>query len=337
MNLTERIRWASELGKYILSDDPDWVRAKEIAFQLNPWFTSAFIDTAVTHIGREYLDPQKLTDWANTAGIPNLHPHPQQVGLVMAGNIPLVGFHDWLSVLISGHHARIKLSSQDTHLFSHLQARMLSWTPDLAPYLQIEERLTGADAFIATGSDNTARYFEYYFGKYPHIIRKNRTSVAVLDGREEMAELNRFSEDIYLYFGRGCRNVTHLLVPEGYDFIPLLNAAQAFQPLAEHHKFKNNYDYQLALKILNKEFYMTNGILLFSEHPSLFAPIGVIHYSYYSDPLEAAQWVESKKELIQCQVGVGGYRFGTAQHPGLNEYADGVDTLAFLRDLQPTR
>lgn len=333
MNLTARIDLASKLGAYLLSNDPGWLRVKDEACRANPWFIPAFVSLATEQIAESYLDRTALIDWTEQAGLTKINFSPQQVGLVMAGNIPLVGFHDWLCIFMSGHHARVKLSSQDNVLFPHIREKLMEWAPDSAAYLQVEDRLAGADAYIATGSDNTARYFEFYFGRYPHIIRKNRTSVAVLNGQESTDELERLCADLYTYFGRGCRNVTQLWVPRNYSFEPLLHAGKAYQYLSEHHKFKNNYDYQLALRILNKEYYMSNNISLFVEQPVPFAPIGVVHYQYY-DSLELAdQQIRFLLHQLQCRVGLGGIPPGAAQRPRLDDYADGVNTLQFLQEL----
>jgi len=333
MNLTERIDLASQLGEYLLSNDPQWLRAKDDAHRANPWFTPEFINLAAAEVARSFLQPDLLWSWMKEAELVDPMTDPQEVGLVMAGNIPLVGFHDWLCIFMSGHRARIKLSTQDNVLFDHLRKKLLEWSPATTSFLQIADRLNGADAFIATGSDNTARYFEYYFGRYPHIIRKNRTSVAVLSGEETIDELKDLCKDLYTYFGRGCRNVTQLWVPRNYSFEPLLQAGEAFLHLSEHHKFKNNYDYQLALRILNKEYYMSNNISLFVEHSSPYAPIGVIHYQYYDSPEQADQQVSALSHQLQCRVGAGGIPFGSTQSPRLDEYADGVNTLQFLKQL----
>ncbi len=338
MNLTERIEWAGRLGAYMQSEEPDWLRTRQRAQDSNPWFIPAFIQQAVDHLCESFLDPEKLTAWADLESIPPTQAAPQTVGLVMAGNLPLVGFQDWLCTWMVGHHARIKLSGQDSLLFEHLAQQLVRWEPRLTPYLQLAERLTGSDAFIATGSDNTARYFEYYFGRYPNLIRKNRTSVAVLTGNETTEELEGLCADMYTYFGRGCRNVTHLLVPRGYEFVPLLQAGKSFEFLSEQHKFKNNYDYQLAICILNKEYYMTNGIYLFVERPGLHAPIGVVHYQYYDRPQEAEQWLQQQADQIQCRVSrTGGIPFGATQYPSLTDYADGVNPVKFLLTLEPAR
>ena len=333
MNLAARIQWASRLGEHLLSNQSDWLEAKDRAFRSNPWFTPEFIDLATQQIAHSFLGKNQLEAWATEAGIADDLSTNARIGLVLAGNLPLVGFHDWLCVFISGHPCHLKLSAQDSVLFTHIREQLIAWEPKLAPYLQFADRLNGLDAYIATGSDNTARYFEYYFGKYPHIIRKNRTSVAVLNGQESANDLKSLSDDLYQYFGRGCRNVTHLFVPRHYDFQSLLESGVDYQYLSEHHKFKNNYDYQLALRILNKEYYMTNQIGLFVEQPSLYAPISVIHYTYYDRIEEVESFLHQEADRIQCRVGLGGVPFGSAQKPDLRDYADGVNTLDFLRSL----
>lgn len=315
------------LGEYMASADPAWISAKERAFALNPWFVPVFMDRAVDNIVSRYLQPGPLTAWAAET------PNPVNVGVVMAGNIPLVGFHDFLCVFVSGHRQTIKLSSKDNVLFPHLAARLVEWEPSLRETIVFSEILKGCDAYIATGSNNSSRYFEYYFGRYPSIIRRNRTSVAVLDGTETSAELDRLADDIQLYFGLGCRNVTKIFVPEGYDFLPLLQALRRYSWFFDHHKYKNNYDYQLASYLMNNRFYMTNDSIVLLEQKDLFSPIGTLYYEFYkydmSAPARQRQLLEDNTD-IQCIVGHGATSFGDAQKPALNDYADGVDTLAFL-------
>lgn len=253
----------------------------------------------------------------------------------MAGNIPLVGFHDLLSVFVSGNRQLIKPSVRDEVLIRHLVEWMGERVGDRVGFA---ERLNGCDAYIATGSNNSARYFDHYFGKYPNLIRRNRTSVAVLTGTETLEELEALADDACLYFGLGCRNVTQLFVPEGYDFLPLLEAFKKYDHLAALAKYKNNYDYQLTLLILNKKYYMTNGSILLAENESPFSPISLLHYLYYR-PGEANGLLERIQADTQCIVGkdlnfAGSVPFGKAQQPGLDDYADGVDTMAFLRELQ---
>ncbi|HEX9513788.1 MAG TPA: acyl-CoA reductase [Puia sp.] len=351
MNLEHRIHLLSELGNYCLSEDAGWKETKHRAYLENGWFIPEFIEEAVQQIAREYLQKDKLAQWARQYGLPNEKETPKNVGLIMAGNIPLVGFHDFLSLFISGHRQLIKPSSRDEVLIRRLIGQLNHLDPEVSSYVSFAERLNGCDAYIATGSNNSARYFDYYFAQYPHIIRRNRSSIAILSGRETREELEGLAEDVYLYFGLGCRNVTKLYVPENYDFVPLLDAFRKYDYLADYAKYKHNYDYQLTILLLNKKYYMTNGTILLAENSAIFTPISVLNYEYYqpaAPPLPAPQpkapaaGSPSQPSLlptlaanpdVQCVVGEGGLPFGKAQHPALNDYADGVDTLQFLQDL----
>jgi len=192
--------------------------------------------------------------------------------------------------------------------------------------------LKGCDAYITTGSNNSARYFEYYFSKYPNIIRRNRTSVAVLDGTETPEELDKLADDVHLYFGMGCRNVTKIFIPKNYDFIPILSAFKKYDRFKDHHKYKNNYDYNLALHILNGKFYMTNESVILVESPSIFSPISQLNYEFYTRKKDVDESLRLL-EYLQCAVGHGYIPFGQAQLPSLTDYADGVDTMKFLTSL----
>ena len=339
MNLQMRIDLAAQLGKYILSGATEWQEAKHEASLKNPWFTREFIDLATENIARIFLDKQKLESWTSSYQIETND--PKKIGVVMAGNIPLVGFHDFLCVFISGHKAIIKASTKDDVLIKHLVQKLTELSTDsrtpsenkeLNELIVFQEMLKGCDAYIATGSNNSARYFEYYFKKYPHIIRRNRTSVGVLDGTETTAELERLADDVHLYFGMGCRNVTKIFVPKEYDFIPLLTAFKKYDHFKDHHKYKNNYDYYLALHILNGKFYMANESILLLENPSIFSPISQLNYEFYTDKKVVAESLKSLKDL-QCAVGHDYIPFGQAQIPSLTDYADGIDTLNFLTKL----
>ena len=325
-----RIDLAAQLGQYILSDATDWQEAKHKASLTNPWFTPEFIDLAAGNIAKNFLDKQKLEGWASYYRIEPAG--PGKVGIVMPGNIPLVGFHDFLSVFISGHQAIIKASSKDEVLIKHLAEKLTAWNKELNELIVFQEMLKGCDAYIATGSNNSARYFEYYFKKYPHIIRRNRTSVAVLDGNETITELEKLADDVHLYFGMGCRNVTKIYVPKGYDFIPMLSAFKKYDHFKDHHKYKNNYDYNLALHILNGKFYMSNESIILFENPSIFSPISQLNYEFYTDKNLVAKSLESVDDL-QCAVGHDYIPFGQAQVPSLIDYADGIDTINFLTKL----
>jgi hypothetical protein len=331
MKLARKIALLQQLKEYLGTVSGEWPDAKAEAHRMNAWFLPAFIDLAVENIRSAFLEPSSLDSWARDYQVPEERPNPRTVGLVMAGNIPLVGFHDFLCVFLSGHRQRIKASSKDEVLIKHILEWMHAKDPATRALAELSPMLKGCDAYIATGSDNSARYFEQYFAKYPHIIRRNRTSVAILDGQETTAELEQLADDIQLYFGLGCRNVTQLHVPEGYDFVPLLNALRKYEFFLEHHKYRHNFDYNLTIQIMNNKYYMTNGSVLLSENPSAFSPISQVNYQFYSNKDNLS--VSLDPEKIQCIVGHGQVPFGETQHPSLRDYADGVDTMAFLAGL----
>ena len=331
MNLQKRIELLQLLRKYLIDDGEEWQNIKKKAAAHNSWFIPGFIDLAVKNICSEFLEKEKLEHWAahyhlddNVGG--------KNIGIVMAGNIPMVGFHDFLSVFISGHKQTIKSSSKDEFLLKHLVEKLIAWEPGVQEKIVFAEMLKGCDAFIATGSNNSARYFEQYFSRYPNIIRRNRTSVAVLTGNETPAELEDLSDDVHQYFGLGCRNVTKLLVPREYDFVPLLGSFNKYKYFEDHHKYKNNYDYQLSIALLNNIYYMTNSSTLLIENNDIFSAISQLNYSFYDDPGKAVEELKNNNDL-QCICGHGGIPFGQAQKPSLMEYADGVDTMQFLLSL----
>ena len=332
MDLQQRIDLLIRLGDYILENNDSWKAAKQNAERQNSWFTSEFTELSSTNIATQFLQPEKLKVFSSAYNIPPIKSQPKTVGLVMAGNIPLVGFHDWLCIFLSGHNAFIKSASKDEVLIKHLLDQLNLWAPEVSTQSVFGGMLKGSDAYIATGSNNSARYFKYYFNKYPSIIRRNRTSVAILKGNESMDDLERLSDDIHLYFGLGCRNVTKIYVPAGYDFIPLLEAFHTYKSFMDHHKYKNNYDYQLAIHLLNQKFYMTNGTSLLSESDSIFSPISQLNYQFYEDMETVKKLVEVNQD-IQCIVGEGYLPFGNSQRPSLTDYADGIDTMNFLLQL----
>ncbi len=332
MNLQYRIDLLVRLGQYILSDDEQWVLTKERASRENGWFIPEFVDLATENIARSFLQKRILQSWTGSCHLPTTNLKPQTVGIVMAGNIPLVGFHDFLCVFISGHRAVIKPSSKDQVLIKHLVEKLQEWDAEVKSQVEFSEMLKGCDAYIATGSNNSSRYFAYYFGKYPNIIRRNRTSVAVLTGEEMTGDLEKLADDVYLYFGLGCRNVTKIYVPRNYDFIPLLEAFKKYNYLADHHKYKNNYDYNLALHLLNKKYYMTNGSILLIEDAAIFSPISQLNYDFYNGNDDLTAKLPTAQDL-QCIVGKSFIPFGKGQCPAISEFADGVDTLKFLTEL----
>jgi len=341
MILKERIALMARLGTYFRDNNSDWQAAKEQAYRQNPWFIPEYIDTALSQIAQAFLDQTALENWAAPFPAFNNAQTAPEVGIVMAGNLPLVGFHDFLSVFISGCRQRIKLSSKDTVLWQHIFGKLQEWQPETAALIATGDQLKHCDAYIATGSNNSSRYFEYYFAKFPHIIRKNRSSIAVLSGAETPEILSALCDDICLYFGLGCRNVTQLFVPEDYDFEPLKTALKRYEHHLDYSRYKNNYDYQLALVLLNKIDYQTMDPVLLVPSDSLFAPISVLHFQTYENKAQLSQLLPSAEEL-QCIVAtpeslpenMPATTFGQSQFPGLSDYADGVNTLEFLNGLK---
>lgn len=331
MNIQERIAIIIKLGNYIKQDGDDWKMAKEMAYQKNGWFIPEFTQKASEAIANNFLDKDALEKWV-------AHYHlddnitPKNIGIVMAGNIPLVGFADMLAVFISGHYQTIKLSSKDDVLLKHLVQYLYKEEVQIQNYISFADMLKGCDAYIATGGSNAAKSFEEYFGKYPSIIRKNKTSVAILTGNETEAELEALSDDIHLYFGLGCRNVTKIYVPIGYDFVPLLQSFKAYKFFGEHHKYKNNFDYQLSIILLNNIYYMTNDSTLLIENKNIFSPISQVNYEFYENE-NTLQTDLKLNEEIQCIVSNKNLSFGSAQNPDLFTFADGVDTMEFLLTL----
>ena len=332
MNVEQRVVLMEKLGQFIISDDAEWWEIKQKAAYENPWFIPEFINYQLYHIASGYLDRQKLENWIDRYQLPAENRHPKKVGLVMAGNIPLAGFHDFLSVFIAGHRQVIKPSSKDSQLITGIVKKLKEWDAETTGLISTADRLNNCDAYIATGSNNSSRYFDYYFSKYPHIIRRNRTSVAVLTGNETVQELEALADDVYLYFGLGCRNVTKLYVPQHFDFLPLLESFRKYTWAFDMHKYKNNYDYQLAIMIINKMYYMTNGSILLVENKSLFSPVSQLNYEFYNDENLAWDTLAAEKD-VQCIVGRRAIPFGNAQKPALHDYADKADTLQFLRNL----
>lgn len=332
MTLQKRIELLVKLGDYMQNNSHEWVLAKQHANRANPWFVPEFIEMASDNITLSFLQQNKLENWVKQYDVPEENPNPKTVGVVMAGNIPMVGFHDMLCIFITGHRQSIKLSSKDNILIKHLVSVMDKWNPEVGQYISFSENLKGCDAYIATGSNNSGRYFDYYFGKYPNIIRRNRTSVAIIDGTETPEELEGLADDIQTYFGLGCRNVTKLYVPEGYNFKELLQVLNKYEYYQDFHKYKHNYDYQLALLMMGNKFYMTNGTILLSENASLFTAISQVNYEYYDNKKELESLHENKD--IQCVIGHTAIPFGEAQRPSLTDYADGVDTMRFAVELR---
>jgi len=328
MNLQKRIELLGFLGEYFKKDSASYQELRYRAFMENKWFTPEYVFQSGKLIADHMLNKDQLSNFAAAYGVGEGLKN-KTIGLVMAGNIPYVGFHDLLCIFLSGFRQRIKPSSKDSFMIKNLIQIAVSAFPEFENLVVLDEMLKGCDGYIATGSNNSARYFEHYFSKYPHIIRKNRTSVGVLDGTESAEELEALADDIQLYFGLGCRNVTQVLVPEEYDFVPLLTALRKYDHYRDHEKYRNNFDYQLTIAIMNNRFYMSNDSIVLLKNESPFSPISQLHYQYYTDKSAAVAALDNNK--IQCLVGKGFIPFGDAQKPGLKDFPDGIDTMEFLR------
>ncbi|GGM89046.1 acyl-CoA reductase [Dyadobacter beijingensis] len=312
----------------------EWVAG---AKSRNNWFTPANVRLSLNAISEQYLNEEKLTAWAESYPEPA---HSRKIGVVMAGNIPAVGFHDALCVLISGHTLLAKPSSDDPLLIRALLTQLTEIEPEFKEYIQFVERLNDSDAYIATGSDNTARYFHYYFAKKPNIIRRNRTSVAALTGTETHEELRALGNDILQYFGLGCRNVSKIFVPAGYDFTGFYESVEEMSPdYLNHHKYFNNYEYNKSIYLVNRVAHSDNGFLLATESEALVSPISVLHYQHYESVEQLKALLGDSAEKIQCIVAkpemhiAGALPLGGAQVPGLSDYADGIDTMEFLSNI----
>jgi len=302
----------------------------ETCYQVNPWFTPENVRLAVTSIG-ENLTDKNISEWLSHYPELTDKRDPSVVGVVMAGNIPLVGFHDLLCVLLTGNKLIIKPSIKDELLMGAVINSLIECEPKLRSYVTItHDKLSGFDMVIATGSDNTSRYFDYYFRNYPSIIRRNRNSVAVLNGTETKEEIEMLGNDIFAYFGLGCRSVSKLYLPKGFDLNTLTDPWLNYRNLLSHQKYAVNYDHNKAIMIVNRQPFNDTGFLLLRHDASLTPPVAVLHYDFYDSDEALGNELETKRNDIQCITGFGNTPFGKAQHPELWDYADGVDTILFL-------
>ncbi|MEZ4874936.1 MAG: acyl-CoA reductase [Flavobacteriaceae bacterium] len=338
MQLQQRINAFKNLGHYLgelaSENHPDFEQLT-LAKAHNRWFTIPYIQFALLQ-WEAALSEENLTKWCHSYSFPEKE--PKAVAVVMAGNIPLVGFHDFISVLISGNSVLAKGSSNDKILLPFIAKKLVEIEPSFLDRITFSEgKLESFDAVIATGSNNTSLHFEYYFGKYPHIIRKNRNSVAVLTGNETPQQLELLAEDIFSYFGLGCRNVSKLYLPEGYHFDAFFNAMFSQKEVINHDKYMNNYDYNKAVYLMSNIPLLDNEFLLLKEDAGFSSPIAVVFYEYYQSLERVKKHLGENAEHLQCIVSALGMKnevaFGQTQSPALWEYADGVDTMEFLLNL----
>ncbi|MFT4846459.1 MAG: hypothetical protein ACJAZC_002199 [Cryomorphaceae bacterium] len=299
---------------------------------LNPWFTEENIQKSLNGFAF-MLRPEAVSQWLSSYDL--ALKESKRIGLVLAGNLPMVGFHDILAVLVSGHHPVVKLSSQDRLLLPAIFTLFNETSTNGAfDITWVEDRkLDGIDAIIATGSNNSSRYFEYYFGKYPNIIRKNRNSVAVISGEESAEELKLLGEDIFSYFGLGCRNVAKLFVKDDFNLDRFFESIYDHNQVVNHNKYANNYDYYKALWMMNQEDLLDNGFLLLRQSEAMSSPVGTLFYERFTEHDQLLDKLSERSEEIQCIVSKNDVPFGKSQKPELWDYADGVDTLEFLASL----
>ncbi len=352
MSFEKRIKAFEELGSFLkqfaknrkdellasLNDKyyDDFDRLIQNQQLYNGWFTTDNVLQSVNAIAVT-LTSEKLTLWLSSYQL--IEKSPKRIGVVMAGNIPLVGFHDFLTVLITGNVLIAKTAKQDQLLIKKIASILIFIEPAFVDKIEFTERLNNFDAVIATGSNNTARYFEYYFGKYPHIIRKNRNSVAIISGKETIQEMKALGNDIFQYFGLGCRNVSKIYVPINYNFNEFFEAiVNDFKHVTDNNKYANNYDYNKAVYLLGNNQLLDNNFVMLKEDQSLTSPVGVVYYEFYNSIEEVVEKIQERAHEIQCVVSSSenipnSLNFGEAQQPQLWDYADGIDTVDFLLKL----
>ena len=340
MNINERTELISEIGeflknyldeKYDNKKDDNLIEFEKVikkAQSNNSWFTDENIKINLTYWSKKLIKTN-LNQWLSKY---NFKDTPRKnIAIIMAGNIPLVGFHDFICVFLAGHNSIIKLSSNDKYLIPFL-LNLVKFPSDRVVYL--DGMLKDYDAVIATGSDNTSRYFEYYFKNKQSIIRKNRNSIAILDGNETDEDLKSLSHDILTYFGLGCRSVSKLYVPKDYNFDSFFNSIFGYKDLINNHKYANNYDYNKAIYLMSEYKFLDNGFFMIKEGKEMHSPISTINYEYYDNISHLSEKIKQQAENIQCVVSnikfEGRIDFGETQNPSLNQYADNIDVMNFL-------
>ena len=340
MNINERTDIISDIGEFLKNylDEKDdnkkddnlieFEKVIQKAQSNNPWFTDENIKINLTYWSKKLIKTN-LNQWLSKYNLKDTF--RKNIAIIMAGNIPLVGFHDFICVFLAGHNSIIKLSSNDKYLLPFL-LNLVKFPSDRVVYL--DGMLKDYDAVIATGSDNTSRYFEYYFKNKQSIIRKNRNSIAILDGNETDEDLKSLSHDILTYFGLGCRSVSKLYVPKDYNFDSFFNSIFRYKDLINNHKYANNYDYNKAIYLMSEYKFLDNGFFMIKEGNEMHSPISTINYEYYDNISHLNEKIKQQEDNIQCVVSnikfEGRIDFGETQNPSLNQYADNIDVMNFL-------
>jgi hypothetical protein len=333
MDVHQRIKALARMGKEMLEPAGNWQDAVAMAARHNPWFTPDNIRKSIQAIANNYLAKEKLEQWIARYDLSKFDQH-KLIGVVTAGNIPLVGIHDVLAILVSGNICQLKLSDKDNILMEFFLERIMAIEPRFKNFIQIKHKLEKFDGIICTGSNNTARYFEHYFGKYKHIIRRNRNSVAILSGDENEEDLVALGSDVFTHFGMGCRNVSKIFVPKDFDLLKLKPAWDIpYGDVMLHHKYKHNLDYQRTVYLMNQIPMLDIDFINIVENPALTSPIACLYYERYNEPDDVDARLKQDSLNIQCVTGKGHLPFGTSQEPELWDYADGVDTMDFILHL----
>ena len=333
MNLQDRILLFSALGDQIKRDPniffEDSLNNAKIS---NSWFTKDNIDVSLSSL-LKFLEFNNLLKWVSNYSF--INKNIKSILIIMAGNIPFVGFHDLMCVLISGNKAIVKMSSKDNILITTIINNLILLEPKMKDFILVTKDVVKAnfDAIIATGSDNSSKYFDYYFKSTNSIIRKNRRSIAILDGTESDLELSGLADDVFLYFGLGCRSVSKLFLPVNYDLDKLFKALLKYSDVINHQKYSNNYDYNKTIYLMNKENLLDNGFILLKEDVSIQSPISMLFYEFYNSRNELDKYINDNNNLFQCIISKDDIDFGQSQFPKLDDYADNIDTLEFLSKL----
>lgn len=333
MNIERRITAFAALGDFVLKNPVSLQEIVNKTFIYNTWFTIDNINQALQNIAIEFLNKEKLENWISGYGSKITTHDTKTIAIVAAGNIPMVAFHDILCVLISGNKLQLKLSEKDQYLLPFLLEQLIVIEPDFKELISIQFKLEKFDAIIATGSNNTAKHFAYYFGKYKNIIRRNRNSVAILTGEETKEDIENLGHDIFDYFGLGCRNVSKIFVPEKYDLYSLKDGLTKHIGVNQHNQYMNNLDYQRTLYLMNQTPLIDIDFINIVENNSLHSPISCLHVERYKTLEDVKKIIAEQAENIQCVIGKGYLEFGKSQQPGLSDYADNVDTMEFILNL----
>ena len=333
MNIEKRIAAFANLGDYILENPVLLQEVVNKTFIYNTWFTKENTNRALQNIAKEFLNKEKVQNWISAYDLEHTTYDSKVIAIVAAGNIPMVAFHDILCVLISGNQLQLKLSEKDKYLLPFIFEKLTEIEPEFKDTISIQFKLENFDAIIATGSNNTARYFEYYFSKYKNIIRRNRNSMAILTGNETEEDIENLGHDIFDYFGLGCRNVSKIFVPKDFDLMSLKEGLSKHKEVSQHNQYMNNLDYQRTLYLMNQTPLIDIDFINIVENKGLHSPISCLHVERYENIDEVNNYIIDEKENIQCVIGKDYLAFGKSQQPGLSDYADNVDTMKFILSL----